>query len=92
MSGAEEYYRLNSAQKFVDHIQVPTLIIHARNDPWIPVDDYQARSWDSAGAISLLIAHDGGHVGFHGKGHPVPWHERVAAEFMGHQIQNEVAA
>ncbi len=53
---------------------------------------YQARSWDNAGAISLLIAEDGGHVGFHGKGHTVPWHERVAAEFMDHQIQNEVAA
>lgn len=92
MSGAEEYYRLNSAQKFIDHIRVPTLIIHARNDPWIPVEDYLARSWNSAGAISLLIAEDGGHVGFHGKGHAVPWHERVAAEFMGHMVRQEVAA
>lgn len=82
MSGAEEYYRLNSAGAFIDHITVPTLLIHAQNDPWIPVEDYRKRDWPPEGPISLLIADDGGHVGFHGKDHKVPWQERVTVQYL----------
>jgi len=82
MTGAEEYYRRHSAQEFVDHITVPTLLIHAQNDPWIPAAAYHSRPWPVAGAISLLIADDGGHVGFHDRGHKVPWQERVAGHYL----------
>jgi len=82
MSGAEEYYNLHSAQKFIGRITVPTLLIHAQNDPWIPVEDYQSREWPEDGAISLLITDDGGHVGFHTKDHKVPWQERVAGHYL----------
>jgi len=82
MTGAEEYYRLHSARNFVGDIKTPTLLIHARNDPWIPVDDYLARDWPVAGAVSLVITDDGGHVGFHGRDNKVPWHERLAALYL----------
>ncbi len=82
MTGAEEYYRLHSARNFVGDIKIPTLLVHARNDPWIPVEDYLARDWPVAGAVSLVIADDGGHVGFHAKDHKVPWHERLAAHYL----------
>lgn len=82
MTGAEEYYNLHSAQKFIDRIKVPTLLIHAQNDPWIPVGDYQNRTWTEDGAISLLVTEDGGHVGFHAKDHKVPWHERVSGHYL----------
>jgi len=32
--------------------------------------------------VSLVIADDGGHVGFHAKDHKVPWHERLAAQYL----------
>ncbi|MCF6216046.1 MAG: alpha/beta fold hydrolase [Emcibacter sp.] len=82
MSGAEEYYNLHSAQKFIDRIKVSTLLIHAQNDPWIPAADYQDRVWSEDDAISLLLTDDGGHVGFHAKDHKVPWHERVAGHYL----------
>ncbi|MBL4612634.1 MAG: hypothetical protein JKY91_02720, partial [Emcibacter sp.] len=82
MTGAAEYYDLHSAQKFVDHIAIPTLLIHAQNDPWVPVADYHCREWDAEGAISLVISEDGGHVGFHGKDHKVPWHDRLADRYL----------
>ncbi len=83
IAGAEEYYRLHSARRFVDGIAVPTLLIHAQNDPWIPVEDYRERQWPTDGPLSLLIVDDGGHVGFHGKDHKVPWQERVAVQYLG---------
>lgn len=89
IAGADEYYRLNSAQGFVDHIAVPTLLIHAQNDPWIPVEDYRGRDWPEDGSISLLIADDGGHVGFHAKDHKVPWQERVTVQYLDHLLSLE---
>lgn len=82
MSGAAEYYRIHSAEAYVENIRTPTLLIHARNDPWVPVAAYHKRRWLADGAVSLLIADDGGHVGFHGKGHKVPWQDRVAAKYL----------
>ncbi len=82
MSGAEEYYARHSAGKFLSGIRAPTLLIHARNDPWIPVDGYTQQSWPDQGAISLLVAEDGGHAGFHGADHNIPWHDRVAALYL----------
>jgi len=87
MSGAEEYYRLQSAEGFVDRIARPTLIIHAKNDPWIDVEAYYKRPWLESGHISFLITDDGGHVGFHTKNHKVPWQERVAVQYIERELQ-----
>ncbi|WP_114393729.1 YheT family hydrolase [Oleisolibacter albus] len=79
-SGAEEYYRVNSARQFLQAIPVPTLIIHALDDPWIPGASYQAVRWrDNPDLLPLLPAH-GGHVGFHGRGGP--WHDRCLLTFL----------
>jgi len=79
---AEDYYDRCSAEGFLDKIGVPTLIIHARNDPWIPSEVYLDRTWDSDGAVSLLITSGGGHVGFHGARCSTPWHDRAACTFF----------
>lgn len=81
-TGAEDYYRRCSAAQFIDGIRVPTLLIHARNDPWIPAAMYLAREWRHDRPTTLLLAPGGGHVGFHGRGHPVPWHDRCVGLFV----------
>lgn len=82
MADAETYYQQHSSEAFLDDIRVPTLLIHAENDPWVPVESYQARPWDRSGWLSLVLTEDGGHVGFHDKHSKVPWHERVAVQFL----------
>ncbi|MBL4801726.1 MAG: hypothetical protein JKY45_07505, partial [Emcibacter sp.] len=69
----------------------PTLLVHAENDPWVPVADYHRRKWSENGAISLLISEDGGHVGFHGKDHDVPWHDRVAHNYLTCVLRDDVS-
>jgi len=39
-TGAEDYYARSSARNFLDAIEIPTLIIHALDDPWIPPGAY----------------------------------------------------
>ena len=81
-SGADEYYRRCSALGFVDRIAVPTLLIHATDDPWVPAASYGAIPWQRTPILQPLISERGGHVGFHGRGSLVAWHDQAIAGFF----------
>lgn len=80
--GAEAYYETNSAGAFLAGIGLPTLIVHALDDPWIPQACYDAIDWARLPAIETALSPHGGHLGFHGAGNPVPWHDRVVAGWL----------
>ena len=66
--GAEAYYAHSSAQVYLAAVPCPTLVIHARDDPWIPVDAYERFDWSSNRQLTLLLSQSGGHLGFHQRG------------------------
>ena len=81
---AEDYYLQTGAARFVRQLVVPTLLIHARNDPWIPVamyDDCQAVGGRNA---FFVITTSGGHVGFHEQGYTATRHDRAIGGFLSH--------
>jgi predicted alpha/beta-fold hydrolase len=77
---AAHYYRVNSAAQFVARIQVPTLAIHALDDPWIPSASYRSIDWAKVPAVKALLPRSGGHVGFHAIGGV--WHDRCLVRFF----------
>jgi predicted alpha/beta-fold hydrolase len=79
-SGAAEYYAVNSAARFIPQIAKPTLVIHAVDDPWIPVQAYESVDWQAAPAVKLMLAQGGGHVGFHDRALGL-WHDACALLF-----------
>ncbi len=79
---ADDYYAQNHARQFLAGIRNPALIIHAQNDPWIPADAYTSFDWNSNPALTPLLPRSGGHVGFHGRGTRVPWHDQCIARFL----------
>jgi len=81
-AGAEDYYARCSANGFLKEIRVPTLVIHARNDPWIPAASYLAVDWSANPRLTPLLPRGGGHVGFHGIGSRAPWHDRCISLFV----------
>jgi uncharacterized protein len=83
---AEDYYRQCSALQSLETIETRTLIIHAADDPWVPVTPIQdAAEQKRIGAkVSVVIPDHGGHVGFHGQGTKTPWHNACAAQFFDH--------
>jgi predicted alpha/beta-fold hydrolase len=81
-SGAPEYYAVNSSEQFLSEIRVPTLLIHARNDPWIPGEVYQGFPWSRSPRLLPLLPDGGGHVGFHGGGSRAAWHDRCIEAFF----------
>jgi uncharacterized protein len=81
-AGAEDYYERNSARRFLDGIAVPTLVIQALDDPWIPAAAYQAHNWRRNPHLRPLLPAHGGHVGFQGSDPRAAWHDRCIARFL----------
>ena len=80
-SGAAEYYALNSSRDFLGEISIPTLLIHAQNDPWIPIDPYAEYPWRRNPELTALLPGGGGHVGFHAQGHREIWYNVCLGTF-----------
>ena len=80
--GAAAYYRHCSAQAHLGAVSCPTLVLHARDDPWIPVDAYERFDWRANPNLTLLLSNSGGHLGFHQRGPLTPWHDACLARFF----------
>jgi predicted alpha/beta-fold hydrolase len=81
--GAGEYYEKNSSVRFLDRIRVPTLVVQSLDDPWIPSESFTRFPWRTNEYLVPLLSPGGGHVGFHGRGSPVPWHDLSISTFFG---------
>jgi uncharacterized protein len=81
-AGAEDFYAANASLRFLDGISMPTLVIHALDDPWIPAAAYRDYDWQRNPNLVPLLAEQGGHVGFHGHDGRVAWHDRCIAQFF----------
>ncbi|HEX4855771.1 MAG TPA: alpha/beta fold hydrolase [Limnobacter sp.] len=60
---AEHYYAVSSAKQFLGQITVPTLMIHARNDPFMG-GQHLPQAHEVSPAVTCLFTDHGGHVGF----------------------------
>lgn len=80
--GAEDYYEKCSAKGYLGSIEVPTLLLHADNDPWIPSTMYEHGAWRENAALRIEITRGGGHVGFHGTAGRTPWYALAAHAFF----------
>jgi predicted alpha/beta-fold hydrolase len=61
---AEDYYARNSALNVLGSIRVPTLVVHAQDDPFIPFEPFGTPAVRDNDCIRLLAPRQGGHVGF----------------------------
>jgi predicted alpha/beta-fold hydrolase len=72
-AGAADYYARSSSRAYLSVITVPTLVLHARDDPFM-TEAALPRPEEVSGAVSLEICPHGGHVGF--VGGAAPWRAR----------------
>jgi len=80
---AADYYQHASAARVLENIRVPTLMIQAEDDPFIPFSTYQDPAFDSNPNLTLLESRRGGHVAFLGRGAPRFWAEQQALNWFG---------
>ena len=83
-AGADDYYERASAANVVDRIAVPTLILHAANDPFIRILPETRQKIRSNSNVTFVESQDGGHCAFLAErdGDDGHWAERKIVEFL----------
>lgn len=63
---AEHYYEVNAAKPWLKSIEVPTLVLNAQNDPFVPFD-FLPTAQEVSASVTLEYPSEGGHAGFPGQ-------------------------
>src|SRR5579885_989995 len=83
-SSVDEYYSISSSRQYLRGIQVPTLLVHAKDDPFMSEDVIPTQEELSQHVI-LEVTETGGHVGFVSgtlPWRPQYWLEERVPEFL----------
>ncbi|WP_375437047.1 YheT family hydrolase [uncultured Hymenobacter sp.] len=80
---AEDYYEHASSGRYLSNIRIPTLLVNAQNDPFLPPSCFPRDLAARSEFVFLETPQEGGHVGF-GEGSPDGeyYSERRAVEFL----------
>lgn len=80
-----DYWRRASAKPWLASVRVPTLVINARNDPFVPSESLPGPE-DASSDVLLEQPDEGGHVGFLSGSFPgnVEWLPRRLLDFFIH--------
>jgi predicted alpha/beta-fold hydrolase len=88
---ASDYYHRASAMRVIDRVRVPTLIMTAEDDPFVPVDPFRDPKLTSNPNITLVVTRHGGHCGFltdaAGPDDDGYWAERQIVSFAERAVQ-----
>lgn len=80
---AEDYWRQSSSRPFLKNIFIPTLLINARNDPFLAEGCYPIPEAEANSNLTLEMPASGGHVGFLTFNHQCEyWSETRAVSFL----------
>ena len=80
--GAAHYYETQSAQNFLAAIRVPTLLIQAKDDTFIPFEIFGHPAIQANPNLTLVATDYGGHLGFVSRRAPRFWLDRTVLEFI----------
>jgi predicted alpha/beta-fold hydrolase len=82
-SSAQDYYTKSSSRQFLKFITIPTLILHAKDDPFMPSQVIPSPE-EVSPSLTLEIYQHGGHVGFISGTilHPKYWLEKRIRDYF----------
>jgi predicted alpha/beta-fold hydrolase len=90
MSGfrdAADYYHRASALRVIERVRVPTLIVAADDDPFVPVEQFRDPAVTGNSSVRVIVTQHGGHCGFvetrgSGQAGDGYWAERTVVAFV----------
>ncbi len=83
---AADFYAQASANKYLPDIDIPVLLVNAKNDPMLPESCYPVELAEKHSSFYLEMPEKGGHVGFSQAGSKVNWAEQRALEFVSNPL------
>lgn len=78
----EEYYRKGSAGPLLGEIRRPTLVLSAKDDPFIPYRIFRERHAEASSGVRFLHPERGGHVGYWQRISPRFWAASVILDHL----------
>jgi uncharacterized protein len=79
---AANYFRTQSSNQYLEHIRVPTLVIHAQDDPMVPHRSFDHPAFAGNPHLKLVTVEHGGHLGFLARGSPRFWLDSVILDWI----------
>ena len=82
---ADDYYYRASSLRVIDQVRVPTLIVSAEDDPFVPAEQFDEPSIAANPHITVQVTRHGGHCGFYAEATPGfdgYWAEQRIVDFV----------
>jgi predicted alpha/beta-fold hydrolase len=88
-ASAEDYYARASSSGYLEGVRVPTLLLHATDDPFLPPPSIPANRAAGNPALQLVLHDRGGHVGFleGPPWKPTFWADEEGARFLAERLR-----
>ena len=85
---AEDYWEKCSSKPYIPDIPIPTLVVNAKNDPFLPDACFPVAEAAGNPFVTLLMPQSGGHVGFlRFNRRKLYWSEEQAVRFLNDDWQ-----
>jgi len=87
-TSAEDYYQKSSCRQFLKDIATPTLLLQAKDDPFMTID-LLPHTYELSSQVKLELTEQGGHVGFVSGSLPWRaeyWLEQRAPQFLAEHL------
>jgi predicted alpha/beta-fold hydrolase len=87
---ADDYYYRASSLRVVDRVQVPTLILSAEDDPFVPPEQFDEPAVRANPHITVQVTQHGGHCGFYAgasSGFDGYWAEQRIIDFVRQRLE-----
>jgi uncharacterized protein len=88
---ADNYYRTQSSNQYLEKIRVPTLVVTAKDDPLVPFTVYGHPAFRENPFLRLVAVDHGGHLGFIARKRPRFWLDGLVLDWL-EQTRNKTHA
>jgi len=82
---AADYYEKCNSKQFLTAIKIPTLLLQALDDPFLPDSCYPIKETELNKQLTLMLSKYGGHVGFSLPGKSHYWEELKILEYLSNR-------
>lgn len=83
---AQNYFRTQSSNQFLERIRVPALLVQSKDDPLVPFPIFEHPAFDRNPRLTLLAVEHGGHLGFLARGKARFWLDGTVLDWMERNI------
>lgn len=87
---AANYYATQSAVRFLEYIEIPTLVVTAQDDPLVPFEMYRRSIFEENRMLKLVAPAHGGHLGFLARQRPRFWVDELLMHWIRQRAELEV--